>query len=371
MGSYFFAYAAPAMDATEQKLGSSRCSPGFLPVPLLAQSEIRLALAGHGDRLGLVLGALVPGGDRIASVGNIFNLVTSGLVSDGKVWGGGYHDVSRHFGMDIAQQRHGARVVELEILLLPLRPSAEVVRQLLVAADRDPKSVVRDRVTVQEFDGCALLNSHETGLKLQAFLIHDRLLGRTGEDLACDGLDVNHRLTVDARNFSTHCSCTGRSTECEQQCSDDYQISFHDLSLKSKCGGSNASPFLVDKLQIGDGRIGAERLGDLVPAGIENGLLWPNLIFECGLDVGVDEKLDSGSDAVASCGQRRHSSPEAIDPVSARLDHVVAHDSHHPWEQHVVGLQKPSAECRGHPTDEAVGPLTGGGERQKVLVVTI
>src|SRR5437667_2568041 len=191
--------------------------PRFFSSSLFAQREIRLALAGHSHGLGLLLGALVPRGHGIASVRNIFNLVTSGLVSDGKVWCGGYYDVSRHLGMDIAQQRHGAGIVELESLLLTLRPGTEVVPQLLVAADRDPESVVRDRVTVQEFDRCALLNGNQIGLKLQAFLIDDRLLGRRRDGLACDGLDVNHRVTVDARNFPTYRSCAGRPTERPEQ----------------------------------------------------------------------------------------------------------------------------------------------------------
>src|SRR5438046_7880004 len=117
--------------------------PRFFSSALFAQREIRLALAGHSHGLGLLLGALVPRGHGIASVRNIFNLVTSGLVSDGKVWCGGYYDVSRHLGMDIAQQRHGAGIVGLESILLTLRPGTDVVRHIPVAAHRHAGRGVR------------------------------------------------------------------------------------------------------------------------------------------------------------------------------------------------------------------------------------
>src|SRR5579864_9142559 len=55
-------------------------APRCLLRPLLAQGEIRLALAGDCHRLGLILRAFVPRGDRVAAVGNVVDLVAPGLV---------------------------------------------------------------------------------------------------------------------------------------------------------------------------------------------------------------------------------------------------------------------------------------------------
>ena len=67
--------------------------------------------------------------------------------------------------MHIAQQRHGARVVELEGTLLSLWPGTQVVAKLLVASDRNPKYVVGNAIAVEELHGRALLRGQDMRLK--------------------------------------------------------------------------------------------------------------------------------------------------------------------------------------------------------------
>ena len=112
---------------------------------LLRQGEIRFALARNGDGLGLILRAFVPRRDRIAAIGNVFDLVVPAVVSLGEIRSWADHDVSRHLRMHVAEQRHDARLIERERTLLTLGPRAQIVSELLVAADRSPEDVVLHR----------------------------------------------------------------------------------------------------------------------------------------------------------------------------------------------------------------------------------
>src|SRR6185437_16931458 len=107
-------------------------------------------VAGHLDRSGLAFRPFVPGGHRIASIRNILHLVVPGQIRSGKVGSGCDHHISGHLRMNVAKQWHHSCRVEFERLLLTLWPGAEVMAQLLVAADGSPKDVVSDTVAVKE-----------------------------------------------------------------------------------------------------------------------------------------------------------------------------------------------------------------------------
>src|ERR1039457_2342881 len=104
-------------------------------IQLFAQREVCFCVARYSDRLGLVLGALMPRSYGVASVGNVLDLVFARLVRGFEVWGGRHDDITGHLRMDIAQQRHRARIVKLEAQFFALRPGAEVVGEFFIAAD--------------------------------------------------------------------------------------------------------------------------------------------------------------------------------------------------------------------------------------------
>src|SRR5690242_20547233 len=94
---------------------------------------------------------------RIRAVGYIFDFVLARFVGVSKVRSGGNDDVACHLRMHIAEQRHCTWVIKLERSLLAFWPRSQVVRQLLVAANRGPEDVVRYSVTVQEVNRCSNL----------------------------------------------------------------------------------------------------------------------------------------------------------------------------------------------------------------------
>lgn len=61
---------------------------------LFAQGEVCFAVASHINRLGLVLGTLMPRGYGVAAVGNVLDFVFARLISCGEVWRGCYNDVA-------------------------------------------------------------------------------------------------------------------------------------------------------------------------------------------------------------------------------------------------------------------------------------
>src|SRR5579872_6782837 len=81
-------------------------------IHLLRQSEIRLAAAGYGDGLRLILRAFVPGGQGVASVGNVFDLVVPAVIGLCKIRSGTDDQISRHVGVHVAKQRHHTWLVE-------------------------------------------------------------------------------------------------------------------------------------------------------------------------------------------------------------------------------------------------------------------
>src|ERR1035437_2531629 len=120
-----------AMKCVMKNTGSTvrlRRSPLLsLRYSLLAQSEIRLAPAGHSHRIGLVLGAFMPRRYGVASIGNVFDLVVAAVVRFGKIRSRADHDISRHVWMDIAEYRDDSGLIEGKGALFTLRPRAEIV----------------------------------------------------------------------------------------------------------------------------------------------------------------------------------------------------------------------------------------------------
>jgi hypothetical protein len=166
------------------------------------QREIRRAVARNRDRFGLALRTFIPCSYRVASVGDIVDFVGPGFVGLGEVRGRRNDNVGLHLWMHVAHQGNGARIIEFETAFFSLRPSAHVVRQPLVAADRTPGDVVRNRVAVLELDGGTLLHRENVRLKQETLLIHGGVAARRCESLPGNRLNVNHRFTSNARNFA-------------------------------------------------------------------------------------------------------------------------------------------------------------------------
>src|SRR5579859_104235 len=116
--------------------------------------------------------------------------------------------------MDIAQKRNNAGVVKLEALLLSLGPGAEVVPELLVAADRDPEDVMRDAVAVEKVHSGALLNDNQVRDKHQALLVDDDVLCGCWKGLACNGFDIDNGLAAYAGNLALN----GAGKSCRAEC---------------------------------------------------------------------------------------------------------------------------------------------------------
>src|SRR5579871_278914 len=88
------------------------------------------------------LTVFAPGLERVLSRGDVLDFEVAVFVRHRKVGRWNNNDIARHFRVHIAKQGSHTKVVELERLLIALRPRAEVVRQLLVAADGWPVDVV-------------------------------------------------------------------------------------------------------------------------------------------------------------------------------------------------------------------------------------
>src|SRR5208282_1004738 len=178
---------------------------------LLTQSEIRLAPAGDGHGLGLILCALMPNGKCVAAVGNVFDLVIARVVSFGKVWSWADDDISRHFRVYVAKQRDYARFIEGKGPLLTLRPRPQIVSRFLVGTNRGPENVMLHAVAIQKLNRCALLYGHDVRCEHQAFLIHHGMLFGSGERFSGDGIDIDHRVTLHSRNLALDVASPGHS----------------------------------------------------------------------------------------------------------------------------------------------------------------
>src|SRR5215469_6280572 len=167
-------------------------SPSSRRRSLLGQSEISFSTAGDRHGLRLVLSAFVPYDQRVATIWDVLDLIAAALIGLCEIRSRGNDEVSSHFGVHVTEQRHNARLVEGERSLLALGPGTEIVSGLLVAADRRPKDVMGDVVTVEEVDGCSLLHDYDVGIKHQALLIdHGMILG-SRKGLARNRVNVNY-----------------------------------------------------------------------------------------------------------------------------------------------------------------------------------
>src|SRR5439155_25148728 len=110
---------------------------------LLAQRNVCLCIAGDGDLLGNGFHALMPGCDRVTAVRDIFNLVISCAVGLSEVRRRRDDNEAGHLRMYVAYHRYDSGIVEFEGTRLPLRPGAEVMRELLITANVSPDQVVR------------------------------------------------------------------------------------------------------------------------------------------------------------------------------------------------------------------------------------
>src|ERR1035438_1204377 len=104
--------------------------------------------------------------------------------------------------MNVAEERYDTRVLELERFPLTLRPSAEVMTELLVAIDGRPEDVVGNAVAVEKFDGRALLNRHNVRHKHQAFLVDGDVLCGRREGFAGNTFNVDNGFPFDSGNLA-------------------------------------------------------------------------------------------------------------------------------------------------------------------------
>src|ERR1022692_1068657 len=73
---------------------------------LFTEREISRSLPCNLHWIGFGLGALMPRGYGVSTVGHVVDFEGARLVGRGKIGSWRNHDVGGHFGMDIAQQRH-------------------------------------------------------------------------------------------------------------------------------------------------------------------------------------------------------------------------------------------------------------------------
>jgi hypothetical protein len=133
--------------------------------------------------------------------------------------------------MNVAKQWHHSCRVEFERLLLTLWPGAEVMAQLLVAADGSPKDVVSDTVAVKEGNCGAGLDRYDVRMEGQAFLVDHRLLRGRGKCLSRYRVNVNHRLSCNTRDLSANGAGDGRQAESYYDRDQNQNIALHDFSL--------------------------------------------------------------------------------------------------------------------------------------------
>ena len=100
--------------------------------------------------------------------------------------------------MNVAEKRNRSRIIKLEGALLAFWPGAQVVSQLLVAANRGPEDIVGNRVAILEVDRSADLHDRDMGREHQALLINQRVLGWRRKSFTLDDVHINHRLARDA-----------------------------------------------------------------------------------------------------------------------------------------------------------------------------
>src|SRR5438552_10215635 len=96
--------------------------------------------------------------------------------------------------MNVAEKRNRSRIIKLEGALLAFWPGAQVVSQLLVAANGGPEDIVGDRVAVLEVNRSADLHDRDMGREHQALLINQRVLGWRRKSFTLDDVHINHRL---------------------------------------------------------------------------------------------------------------------------------------------------------------------------------
>src|SRR5208282_4527891 len=196
-------------------------------IELFAQCEIRFTVARHSHRLGFALGAFMPCGYGVAAIGNIVDFVDARFVGQSKVRGRRHNDIAGHLRVDVAEKRHGARIVELERTLFALRPCAQVVSKFLIAADGRPEHVVGDIVAIEELHGRADLHRYDMRLKHQALLVDHGLLRGSGEGLAGWRFHVNNRLAANARNFAADRASAGNQAHDCYYCHHHHETACH------------------------------------------------------------------------------------------------------------------------------------------------
>src|ERR1700758_4665917 len=151
---------------------------------LLAKGEICFCIARDSDRLRLALRAFMPCRYCVAAVGNVFDLERACLVGRRVIRCRRHDDVTRHLGVDVAEERHRPGIVEFERTLLTLGPGSKIVGEPLVAANGSPEDVMSDRVAVQKINHGSDLRDGQMWRKHQPFLVDQRVLGGSWKRLA-------------------------------------------------------------------------------------------------------------------------------------------------------------------------------------------
>src|SRR5579864_713981 len=169
--------------------GHEAC-PGSLSRLLLNRQFYSCTSSGDFHCLSGWLAFFAPRLQGVLTRGNVLDLEIAIFVGYGKVGSEDDDYIAGHFGVYVAKKRSRTEIVELEWLLISLRPSAEIVRELLVAADRRPVHVVADRVAVQEVHSSTLLHGNDMRDERHFALVDHHMFARGIELLVCDYIHV-------------------------------------------------------------------------------------------------------------------------------------------------------------------------------------
>src|SRR5712691_12025384 len=289
-------------------------SPGSL---LLDRQVNRDAFRDEIHGLRHRLSILTPGLEGVLPRRNILDLEVAVLIGYRKVRRRHDNDIAGHLRMDVAEQGGCSRIVELERLLLAFWPSAEVVREFLVAADRRPIDVVADGVAIQKIHGGSLQNDRHVRDKRHLALVDQGVLGRSIEFLSGNGVHVHGDMFGRLDSLDAHLSpdlsrpAPGRyqrrgNQHDRENCSLHEPVHFPSL-LGSDCRPVPTGAYwkqLEDIVNSADNAVCPEKLRSQWPG---ERLLPAVLILKRDFDVGTDQELKAGADAVPRVKAGGHS----------------------------------------------------------------
>src|SRR5437016_2838247 len=219
--------------------GSSRSAPRSLSPLLLDRQFYTGCRTTHIHCLRGWFPVLAPSLQRVLPGRNVLDFKVAVLVGDCEIGSRGDDDITRHFRVHVAEQGCHTYIVELERLLLALWPGAQVVRQLLVAADGGPVDVVPDGVAVQEFHRSALLGRNDVRNKRHFPLVDHHRIFRSVKFLVRNDIHVHRNVLRRLDALDTHLALDFIGLDNADQCqSETYSHTFccdfhetHDIPL--------------------------------------------------------------------------------------------------------------------------------------------